>query len=160
MRVKNILNNKSESLITISATASLLEAAEMISTERVGMLLVVDETGKLVGLISERDIVGFIAKHSFKQNLSALDFAVTAAMATNWLSATLDDSVTNLMRMMTEKRARHVPVLTDGKLIGVISIGDILKSRLAEKDQEAEVLRDIAVSSLIASAYSTSTQHR
>ena len=146
MRVQDILRTKGDNLITISTTASIREAVRTISDEQVGMLLVVNDQTRLVGLLSERDIVGFLARRG------SLDSPVSAAMSTDWLTTAPQESITNLVRTMTEKRARHIPVLSDGELVGVISIGDILKSRLVEKNQEAEVLREIALSSMIAAA--------
>ena len=111
-----------------------------MSAEHVGMLLVLDERHQLVGLLSERDVTCFIARKAG----DALRSPVSEAMSDAWLMAFPNDSVTHVMRLMTEERVRHIPVIEQGALAGVISIGDILKSRLAEKDQEAEVLRDIA----------------
>jgi len=144
-RVQTLLRNKSQRLITISATASIREAAELLYAEQVGVLLVIDGAGELVGLLSEGHIVNFVAKQSLKQSLGGLDFAVTAAMAIDWISATPDDSVASLTRVMTEERARYVPVVSNGKLVGVISLGDILKSRLVAQDDEAIVPRAPAV---------------
>lgn len=147
MRVQDILRMKGSKLISISQNASIREASKLISSERVGMLLVVDDQGVLVGVLSERDVLCVVAS----VGTAALDAPAGAAMADAWVTAALEDSVTELMRVMTERRARHMPVMSAGKLVGVISIGDILKSRLAEKDQEAEVLRDLARASIATS---------
>jgi CBS domain-containing protein len=138
MRVQDILREKSTRLVTISRGACMQEAAEMISSERVGMLLVVDDRGDLVGMLSERDVICFVAMKGAK----ALHLPVSAGMSDPWLIATPEQSVTDVMRVMTKERVRHMPVMSDGKLTGVISIGDILKSRLAERDPESAVLLD------------------
>ena len=138
MRVEDILRTKSARLITISQGASMQEAAGMISSERVGMLLVVDDWRELVGLLSERDVSCFVAM----KGAEALRLPVSAAMSDPWLIATPEQPVTDVMRVMTKERVRHMPVMSDGNLIGVISIGAILRSRLAEKDPEAAVLLD------------------
>jgi CBS domain-containing protein len=138
MRVEDILRRKSARLITIPQGASMQEAAGMISSERVGMLLVVDERRELVGLLSERDVICFVAM----KGAGALRLPVSAGMSDPWLIATPEQSVTDVMQVMTKERVRHMPVMSDGNLIGVISIGDILKSRLAERDPEAAVLLD------------------
>jgi CBS domain len=129
---------KSSRLITIPQGASMQEAAGMISSERVGMLLVVDERRELVGLLSERDVICFVAM----KGAGALRLPVSAGMSDPWLIATPEQSVTDVMQVMTKERVRHMPVMSDGNLIGVISVGDILKSRLAEKDPEATALLD------------------
>jgi CBS domain-containing protein len=148
MRVKDILRTKSAKLVMISTDDSVRQAAAMIADEQVGMLLVVDARRVLIGLLSERDIVRFIAT----RGNDALASGVSAAMAEVGLMASPDDPVADVMRQMTNQRARHVPVISEHQLVGVISIGDILNSRLAEKDQEAAVLRDIARGSLVAAA--------
>ena len=148
MRVQDILRTKNAKLVAISPDASVRQAAAMIINERVGMLLVVDAREELVGLLSERDIVRFVATRGGDASASR----VKAVMADISLTASPDDPVAEVMREMTDRRARHVPVMSERKLVGVISIGDILKSRLAEKDQEAAVLRDMARVSLVAAA--------
>ena len=148
MRVQDILRTKNAKLVVISPDDSIRQAAAMIVDERVGMLLVVDARRELIGLLSERDIVRFVAARGG----DALASRVRAAMANIGLIAEPDDPVTGVMREMTDQRARYVPVMSERKLVGVISIGDILESRLAEKDQEAAVLRDMARVSLVAVA--------
>jgi CBS domain-containing protein len=148
MRVQDILRANNAKLVVISPDVSIRQAAAMIADEQVGMLLVVDARGVLVGLLSERDIVRFIAA----RGNDALASGVSAAMAEIGLIVSPEDPVADVMRQMANPRARHVPVVSEHKLVGVISIGDILNSRLAEKDQEAAVLRDIARGSLVAAA--------
>ena len=146
MRVQDILRTKGSKLVSIRHDASLLEASRIISRERVGMLLVLDGRRELVGLLSERDVTCIVGQ----RGASALSAPVSAAMSEAWLLAAPEDAVTSVMQLMTEERIRHMPVISEGRLVGVISIGDILKSRLAEKDQETAVLRDIARFSLAA----------
>jgi CBS domain-containing protein len=148
MRVHDILRAKQANLVTVSPDVSVRQAAAMITDEHVGMLLVVDARDELIGLLSERDVIRFIAM----RGESALALPVKAAIANVRLVAKPDDAIANVMREMTNRRARHVPVLSEGKLIGVVNIGDILKFRIAEKDQEAAVLRDLARLSLVAAA--------
>lgn len=148
MRVQEILRSKSNRLVKISPNASLKEASQLILDERVGMLLVDDGRGWIVGTLSERDLICFLAR----TGIESIRDTVQSAMAELALAASPSDSVSDVMRIMTEKRARHLPVFDGGKLVGVISIGDILKSRIAEKDQETAVLRDIARFSLAAAA--------
>ena len=126
---------KSKRLITISQNAPIQDAARLFTAERVGMLLVVDDRRRLAGLLFERDVIWLITT----RGADALALPVSTAMSVVWLTASPQDSVTHVMREMTEKRARHVPVLSEGDLVGVISIGDVLKLRLVEESQEAEV---------------------
>lgn len=148
MLVREILRSKSPSLFTIGETASLQKASESLSREKIGMLLVKSANGHILGTLSERDLVCFVAKHG----LGALAHQVWEAMKPITLVASPTSSVTEIMRIMTEQRARHVPVFEGMAVIGVISIGDILHSRLAEKDLEAVVLRDLARTSLALAA--------
>lgn len=147
MRVQEIIRAKSSRLITISPTSSLREAVRLIASKQIGMLPVVE--GEVpVGLLSEREILGFISE----RGSDALSLPVSSAMTDIRLFAAPQDSIAYIMRVMTEQRARHLPVLSDDSLVGVISIGDILKFRLTEKDMEAAVLRDIARISLASAA--------
>ena len=146
MRVQDILRAKGTKLVTVQHDSSVAEASRTLARERVGMLLVVDDRRELIGLLSERDITQFLGR----REASAVKAPVSDAMSEAWMLATPEDSVTHVMQIMTEDRLRHIPVMSRGQLVGVISIGDILKSRLAEKDEEAAVLRDIARSTLAA----------
>jgi CBS domain-containing protein len=140
VRVQDILQTKSGRLITISRDASMQEAARMISRERIGMLLVVNERRELIGLLSGRDVICFVAV----KGAEALRLPVHAAMSDPWLIAAPEQSVTDVLQVMTKEGVLYMPVMSDGNLIGVISVSDILKSRLAEKDPEmAEALDDI-----------------
>jgi CBS domain-containing protein len=156
MRVQDILRKKQEKLVVISPDASIRRAAAIITNKRVGMLLVVDARDELIGLLSERDVVCFIVA----QDASALTSPVRTAMTDVRLIATPDDPVADVMRAMTEQRARHVPVMSERKLVGVISVGDILKFRLAEKDQEVAVLRDMARVSLVAAVHAPASSRK
>ncbi len=144
MLVEEILRSKPSRLVTIAPTASLQVAIKTLSERNVGMLLVVSSEGQLTGMLSERDVVCFMAKHG----LGAITRTVRDALAEVTIMASLMSSVTDIMRIMTEQRARHLPVFDGATLVGVISIGDILHSRIAEKDLEATVLRDLARTSL------------
>jgi CBS domain-containing protein len=104
------------------------------------MLLVLRDQGALVGLLSDQEIIGHLATHG----PAALRRGVRNAMLVSFPIATPEDSVMYIMRVMTEQRVRHLPVVAKGIVMGVISIGDVLKSQLVEKDEETAVLRDIA----------------
>lgn len=144
MRVAEVLSLKSDLLVEIAETESMLRASELILTAHVGMLLVKDSAGRLIGTLSERDLICHIARNGE----AAVRDRVSDALTSLELTASATDPVNDIMRIMTQKRVRHLPVLDDGRLVGVISIGDILKSRIAEKDQETAILRDMARASL------------
>ncbi|RSU54149.1 CBS domain-containing protein [Sphingobium yanoikuyae] len=148
MRVSQILRSKPDRLIVISPQASLQEASKLILNERVGMLLVDRGHGQIVGTLSERDLICFLARNGG----GAITSKVESAMAEITLRASPTDKVSDLMSLMTEQRTRHLPVFEGARLVGVLSIGDVLKSRLAEQAQETEVLRDMARVSLAIAA--------
>lgn len=139
MRVQDILDEKTGTLVTISPRACVANAAKLMSTERIGALIVVDERQELVGVLSERDVICSIAR----SRVHALAGPVREAMAEPWFVAP-ETTVLEAMRIMTHERVRHIAVTRGAKLVGIVSIGDVLKSRLAEKDLEIAVLRDFA----------------
>ena len=139
MRVQDILAEKAARLVTISPDACLANAAKLMWSERIGALLVVDERQELVGVLSERDVIRSVAR----SRADALEGPVRDAMAEPWFVMP-ETTVLEVMRVMTHERVRHVAVMGGSELIGIVSIGDILKSRLAEKDLEIAVLRDVA----------------
>jgi CBS domain-containing protein len=140
MRISQILRNKRSDVVVISPDATLRTAIALMTRERVGALLVVDEEQHLLGVVSERDIIQSL-------DLDAPDLIVTLVrriMRTDGPVATLEDSLQSVMEVMTATRARHVPIVKYGRPIGIVSIGDIVKSRLDETMQENSVLQDIA----------------
>lgn len=138
MQVRHILCDKGREVISISATASLVEAAGQLTARRVGALVVKDPDGALTGIFSERDLVHAIAVHG----CDVLKERVEAHMTPNPVTCTENDSVDMVMETMTQRRFRHVPVLDDGgRLCGLVSIGDVVKTRIAETANEAAALR-------------------
>ena len=148
MLLREILQSKPSRLVTIADTVSLQKAGEELNRQGVGMLLVTAPDGHFVGMLSERDFVHFVSRHGHR----ALSLQVRNAMVEVTITASPTNSVTDIMRIMTEQRMRHLPVLDGATLVGVISIGDILHSRVAEKDLEATVLRDLARTSPVVAA--------
>lgn len=140
MLVSNILTNKGGRVHTVGASASLATAAGIMTAASIGALVVEGSAGELVGLISERDLTAALARYAGEADRRAVGEAMTRDPAT----ATPDTSVMAVMRTMTERRARHLPVVDGDRVVGVLSIGDVLKSRLDEKIHENEVLQDIA----------------
>jgi len=138
MLVKHILGEKGREIIAISADATLSEAARLLARKRIGAVLVRDEAGGLAGILSERDVVRAVADES----VSALARSVSAYMTRTVATCCETDSVEDLMEMMTVGRFRHVPVVDSDRLTGIISIGDVVKTRIAETVQEAASLRE------------------
>jgi CBS domain-containing protein len=139
MRLSDLLRGKPERVVTLPPTASVAHAAALMKTEGVGAILICDDRRRVLGVLSERELAMAIA--NVGQDLFGL--RAGELMAVDVPTAAPDDSVQSTMRVMTEQRARHLPVLDGGRVVGIVSIGDIVKSRLAEKIQENAVLQDI-----------------
>ena len=138
MLVSQILDSKGHNVITIRPQATVAEALRVLWLEGIGALVVTDETGKVAGILSERDIVRGIAS----QGTELLDAHVEDRMDRDVATCTPETWVEELMNEMTERRIRHLPVVEeDGKLVGIVSIGDILKNRLQELESETSTLR-------------------
>jgi CBS domain-containing protein len=138
MLVKHILGEKGREVIAIASDATLSEAARMLAHKRIGAVVVHDEAGMLAGILSERDVVRAVADGS----VAALARPVSAFMTRAVATCEEHDTVQEIMEMMTIGRFRHVPVLADGQVTGIVSIGDVVKTRIAETVREAESLRE------------------
>jgi CBS domain-containing protein len=138
MLVKHILGEKGREIIAITADATLSEAARLLARKRIGAVIVRDEAGALAGILSERDVVRAVAEES----VAALARPVGAYMTRAVATCCETDSIEDLMEMMTIGRFRHVPVLTGDRITGIVSIGDVVKTRIAETVQEAASLRE------------------
>jgi|CXWK01.1.fsa_nt_gi CBS domain-containing protein len=141
MRVADILKAKGTAVKTIEPQASIRALARALRSESVGVMLITDASGALKGIISERDLARGLAE--FGNDLSSM--CVSDLMTTSVVTCRAEDGVANVARIMTERRIRHVPVVSGTKLVGLISIGDVLKHRLDEVQLEANVLRDVAI---------------
>ena len=138
MQVRHLLKDKGVSVVGIAPAASLADAARLLTEKRIGAVVVREEDGPLLGILSERDLVKALAAHGASALEQAVDCHLTREVVTCGLGHTMED----LMDMMTRGRFRHVPVLDDdGRLCGVVSIGDVVKNRIAETVREAEDLR-------------------
>jgi CBS domain-containing protein len=137
MLVKNILGEKGREVISISCDATLSEAARLLARRRIGAIVVRDEQGALAGILSERDVVRAVAEES----VSALAHPVSAYMTRAVATCSESDTIEDLMEMMTVGRFRHLPVVENDVITGMISIGDVVKTRIAETVQEATSLR-------------------
>lgn len=139
MIVRTILKQKaSNDVATTSAGQSVAEAAKALHHRRIGALVVVDATQSIIGILSERDIVRGMALHGNKAEALKVQDLMTSAV----LVCGPDDSLDTLMGIMTNKRVRHLPVVEQGQLIGIITIGDVVKSRLDDATMQVDSLRD------------------
>jgi CBS domain-containing protein len=142
MNVKAILAAKYGDLggdvVCIEPTENLAAAAELLSAHRIGAVLIRDAGERLAGILSERDIVRAIAEHG----ATALTLSVSQAMTRNVATCGEDDTVASIMERMTAGKFRHMPVVANGRLVGLVSIGDVVKQRVEEIEGESEALRD------------------
>jgi len=138
MIVKNILLGKDGNVVTIEPTADLAAAVKLLAERRIGAVVILGADHRIVGLLSERDIVLALAK----RGPTALHEPVGQVMTRDVKTCSEDDTIGGLMGRMTAGKFRHLPVVQQGKLIGIVSIGDVVKSRVEEIDHEAEALRD------------------
>ena len=139
MQVRHILHGKGRDVVSIAASASLTEAAKLLTDRKIGALVVKDKAGCLTGIFSERDLVHAIARSGGAALSDQVGMHMTPAPET----CVESDTVESVMEVMTRGRFRHVPVLDDQcGLCGMVSIGDVVKSRIAETISEAAALRD------------------
>ena len=136
MTVQKILTRKGSTVHTIEPTTTIEHAAKSLSDHRIGALVVTGAEGRTIGIISERDIVRAVSE----KGRAVLDMPVSEVMTREVMTCTRGDKVVDLMQRMTEGRFRHIPVLEDGRLVGLVSIGDVVKSRIEEMEQEKDAL--------------------
>ena len=138
MRVSNLLATKGHEVATISQERSVSDAVQMLKERRIGALIVTGADAPLTGIFSERDVVRALAE----SGAAALDLKVTDLMSAEVTTCDESTSVTDLMGLMTAKRIRHVPVVHEGQLVGMVSIGDVVKARFDELEHEKQDLLD------------------
>ncbi|MEU3622086.1 histidine kinase [Amycolatopsis coloradensis] len=136
MRISDLLRNKGAAVATVSPETNVTELLERLAKHNVGALVVVDDEGGIVGIVSERDVV----RRLNERGPQLLDGSVSAIMTKMVASCTPEDSVDQLSVLMTERRIRHVPVLVDGRLAGIVSIGDVVKTRMEQLEKSQEQL--------------------
>ncbi|MCJ8143042.1 CBS domain-containing protein [Ancylobacter sp. A5.8] len=142
MTVRMILDEKGYDVATIGPTATLREAVELLAEKRIGAIVVIDSERHVVGILSERDIVRVIGL----DGPGRLDDAVSTVMTAKVETADGNETIPQIMEQMTAGRFRHVPVVRAGKLVGIISIGDVVKHRLAEMERESHAMREYIMS--------------
>ena len=138
MQIKHILVEKGREVVTVGSEATLSEAARIMARRRIGAVVVRGNDGAISGILSERDVVRAIADAS----VAALAHTVGAHMTRMVTTCAECDSVEDLMETMTRGRFRHVPVVDDDRLVGIVSLGDVVKTRVVETIREADSLRD------------------
>lgn len=141
MKVKDVLSKKSSTVVTITADQTLLEASHLLAEYNIGAVMVVDEDGASLGILSERDIVRKMAM----LKADVVDLKVAEAMTEDVITALPDDDLSHVSSVMTEKRIRHLPIMDGRKLIGIVSIGDVVKAQLDHVENEAHMLRQYIV---------------
>ena len=136
MRINDVLAGKaSQQVVTISPDATVRELLQRLAEHNVGALVVSEDGVAVLGIVSERDVVRRLARDE-----DSLDTTVATIMTADVHTATPSATITELMTVMTERRFRHIPVVTDGKLTGIVSIGDVVKSRMSELEFERDQL--------------------
>jgi CBS domain-containing protein len=138
MNVARILKDKGRTVVTVPAGASIKEAVNQLAAKKIGALVVCEGGGHVKGIITERDIVRILAAHGS----AVLDTPVSQCMTTAVFTCTESATVNWLMEEMTSHRFRHMPVVENGRLTGIVSIGDVVKLRLAECELEADSMRE------------------
>jgi CBS domain-containing protein len=137
MTVRAILDTKGHQIASVEPDAKLAAAIKMLGERKIGAVLVMGQ-GRIEGILSERDIVRVLGE----RGASVLDEPVSAVMTRKVVSCKQSDTVSAIMEMMTSGKFRHLPVVEDGRVVGLISIGDIVKWRVREYEAEQEALRD------------------
>ena len=137
MNANAILESKGREVICIHAGDSLREAAQVLDQHRIGAAVVTEDDGTVCGVLSERDI----ARQAARRGAEALQMRVGDCMSRNVITAAPTDTIDDLLGRMTDRRIRHLPVMEDGKLVGVISIGDVVKRKIADTEAEAEAMK-------------------
>ena len=140
MLIEHILYGKGHDVVTVGADASVAEAVALLEDRNIGALVVVDGS-RIAGIVSERDIVRALADQTVGHT-AILEQRVSDLMTTDVTTCGSRTSVNELMRLMTDRRIRHVPVVDDDRLNGIVSIGDVVKSRIRELETEAGTLHE------------------
>jgi len=138
MTVKAILSRKGTDVVTADPNATLSEAVKILGASRIGALVVTGADRRIVGILSERDIVRVLAE----KGPQALAAPIAEVMTRKVMTCTTRDTVSELMERMTEGKFRHLPVVEQGRLAGIVSIGDVVKWRVHEMENESAALRD------------------
>lgn len=137
MNVAAILKSKGRAVATAKPEVTLLEISQKLAQKKIGAIIIVGEAGKLSGIISERDVIRAISEHGAE----ALKLPVSKVMTKTVISCMETSVLDELMEIMTKGRFRHLPVVEDDKLVGIVSIGDVVKNHIAEVEMEVTAMR-------------------
>mgnify|MGYP000331553722 CR=1 FL=1 len=140
-KVSSIMKKKGADVVTVPPAADILAVTRLLRERGIGAVVVSADGREALGIYSERDLVRDVAEHG----PGVLSTPVSVLMTKALVTCTGADDVKDIMRIMTQRRIRHIPVLEGGRLAGIVSIGDVVKSRLDDMEMEANVLRDVAV---------------
>ena len=138
MTVRAILKGKGAAVVTAVPGETLHRIAQLIAEYRIGAVLILDKEGRPVGIVSERDIVNAMAA----SGAAALALTAADAMSRNLMTCKPSDTADEILTVMTHSRVRHLPVMEDGQMIGIVSIGDVVKRKLDDAAAEVGLLRD------------------
>ena len=136
MTVSSILSEKGRDVVTITSSTTIQEVTKILAAKKIGAAVIVDD-GKVSGIASERDLVAELAAHG----AAALDNAIETCMTCDVISCREEDTIDTVMAKMTGGRFRHVPVIEDGNLVGIISIGDVVKRKIEQAEHDVEALK-------------------
>jgi len=136
MRISDVIRRKGDLVVTVRPDATVQQLLEMLEEHNIGALVVSDDGSSVSGIVSERDVV----RHLRTAGAGLLDDTVATIMTSDVQTCTTEDDIEDLARTMTDRRIRHVPVVADGKLLAIVSIGDIVKWRIAELQSERDHL--------------------
>ncbi|MEK7266675.1 MAG: CBS domain-containing protein [Pseudomonadota bacterium] len=142
MKVEHILRSKGADVFAVSDATTVREAVDLLGEKNIGAVVVKDKGGAVSGIFSERDVV----RRLKSEGPDALSRPVSDCMTKNPFTCTLDTSLDELMGVMTKKRIRHMPVIHEGKLAGIVSIGDVVKRKIDDIEREAAMLKDYIAS--------------
>jgi CBS domain-containing protein len=143
MTISIILASKGREVVTIAPNASLASAVGLLVEKRIGAVLILGADRRVVGILSERDVVRALAE----RGAGALEEPVSQTMTRKVSTCNENESVFNIMERMTDGKSRHVPVVDQGQLVGIVSIGDVVKHRLNEMERESTAMHDYILTS-------------
>ena len=138
MKLKDILNKKGKVVWTVKANQTIQQALSILVTKKIGSLVVLDESDRIAGIISERDII----RGSYVHPREVVDLPVSKFMTKKVIIGSPEDETKYIMGIMTQNRVRHIPVVHEGKLQGLVSIGDVVKSVIDDSDYEIHYLKE------------------
>ena len=138
MTVSIILAGKGRDVVSIEPNATLASAVALLAEKRIGAALILGAAGRVVGILSERDIVRALAE----RGAAALEQPVSQTMTRKVSTCTENETISSIMERMTEGKFRHLPVVEQGQLVGIVSIGDVVKHRLQEMERDSAAMRD------------------